>query len=383
MKRVIPFGKPMIGTEEKEAVLRVLDGPVLTQGPLVSEFEERFAAHTGAPHAVAASSCASALHLALLGLGIGAGDEVIVPAQSHVAPANAVELCGARPVFVDSEAMTGNVDLDRVEDAITERTRAITVMHYLGMPVDMRRVSDLAVRHGLSVVEDCALALGTRFDGLHAGLAGDAGCFSFYPVKHITTGEGGMLVTKHRELAVRAASARAFGIEREGATGRRSSPVYDVGSLGFNYRLTELAAALGLQQLAKLPGLSLRRRENYATLSEALRPDRRVALLRSSHDEYESSYYCLAVVLRPPWSKARSAVLEGLRLRGVEASIYYPRPVPLMRYYQLKYGMDENVYRVASELSRDSLALPVGPHLDASDMEYVAEALGASLDEVG
>src|SRR5262245_3997919 len=120
MKRMIPFGKPMIGAEEKEAVLRVLEGPVLTHGLLVKEFEERFSAYTGAPHTVATSSCASALHLAFLGLGIGAGDEVIVPAQSHVAPSNAVELCGARPVFVDSEEMTGNADLDRVEAAITK-----------------------------------------------------------------------------------------------------------------------------------------------------------------------------------------------------------------------------------------------------------------------
>ena len=157
--RKIPFGCPMIGIEEKEAVLQVLDGPLLTHGPLVKEFEERFAAYTGASYAVATSSCASALHLALSGLGVGVGDEVIVPAQSHVAPAHAVELCGAKPVFVDSEEATGNIDLDRLEDAITKQTRTITVVHYLGMPVDMRRVADVALRHRLSVVEDCA---GTR-----------------------------------------------------------------------------------------------------------------------------------------------------------------------------------------------------------------------------
>ena len=158
--------------------------------------------------------------------------------------------------------------------------------------------------------------------------------------------------------------------------------MYDVVSLGFNYRLNELAASLGLQQLAKLPGWIRRRRENYAALSAALSRDDRLALLRSSHDEYESGYYCLSAVLRPPWSEIRTAAMKGLSRLGVEASIYYPRPIPLMSYYRDKYGGRPEDFRVATKLSRNSIALPVGPHLDVSDMAYIADAIAASLNQV-
>jgi len=179
----------MIGEEERRAVAEVLSGPILVHGPRATEFETAFAAYTEAPHAVSVSSCTAALHLSYFYLGIGAGDEVIVPAQTHTATAHAVELCGATPVFVDSEPETGNIDTEQVEQKITGRTKAISVVHYLGMPVNMARISDTAGRRGLFVVEDCALAIGTYFKGIHAGLHGDVGCFSFYPVKHMTTAE--------------------------------------------------------------------------------------------------------------------------------------------------------------------------------------------------
>ena len=212
--RTIPFGRPMISDAEQAAVAEVLSGPQLTHGPRVEKFEADFAQFTGAPHAVAVNSCTAALHLAYLHIGLGPGDEVIVPAQTHVAAAQAVELCGASCVFVDAEAETGNIDLDQVDERITPRTRALSVVHFLGMPVDMERVREIASRQDLLVVEDCALALGATFDEVHVGLHGDVGVFSFYPVKHITTGEGGMLITTVDDLAEAAARQRAFGIDR-------------------------------------------------------------------------------------------------------------------------------------------------------------------------
>ncbi|RPH52969.1 DegT/DnrJ/EryC1/StrS family aminotransferase, partial [bacterium] len=267
---MIHFGRPIIGEEEKAAVLAVLGGPILTHGPLVKQFEAAFAESTGAEHAVALASCTAALHLAYFYLGLGPGDEVIVPSETHVATAHAVELCGARPVFVDSEEKTGNLDLDRVEAAITPRTRALSIVHYLGMPVEMDRVQEIARRHELFVVEDAALALGTRYKGIHAGLWGDVGCFSFYPVKHITTAEGGMLTTRRPEIAARISMVRAFGIDRNVPSERKVPGMYDVEALGFNYRMNELGAALGIEQMKRLPELLRRRRENYETLSRAL-----------------------------------------------------------------------------------------------------------------
>ena len=197
------------------------------------------------------------MHLVWFTLGLGAGDEVIVPAQTHVATAHAVELTGAKAVFVDAEADTGNIDIAAIESAITTNTKAIVVVHFLGMPVDMIPVVALARKHKLFVMEDCALAIGARFDGIHAGVHGDVGVFSFYPVKHMTTAEGGMIITRDADLAARLRLRKAFGVDR--AHGERKIPgAYDVVTLGFNYRMNEIQAAIGSAQLKKMDGFSPR-----------------------------------------------------------------------------------------------------------------------------
>lgn len=231
--RTVKFGKPIIGQEEMDAVMEVLSGDILVHGPKAHEFEEHFAAFTGANHAISVSSCTAALHLSYFVLGIGKGDEVIVPAQSHVATAHAVELTGAKPVFVDAEPSTGNIDIDRIEANITPATKAISLVHFLGMPVDMDRIMKIATSRNLRVVEDCALAIGTYFKGKHAGLFGDTGCFSFYPVKHFTTAEGGMILTKTPEHAHKFGRQKAFGVDRT-VSERKVPGVYDVDMLGFN-----------------------------------------------------------------------------------------------------------------------------------------------------
>lgn len=380
--KTIQFGRPMIGEEEREAVHRVLLGSTLTHGPLVKQFEADFTAFTGAPHAVAVASCTAALHLAYFHLGLGPGDEVVVPAETHVATAHAVELCGARPVFVDVEPDTGNLDVAQIEAAVTERTRAISVVHYLGLPVDMAPVLAVARRHGLFVVEDCALALGTRRGGEHAGLAGDVGCFSFYPVKHMTTAEGGMLVTRSAEIAESVGKARAFGIDRNVPAERKVPGMYDVEGLGFNYRMNELGAALGVVQLGRLPEFLRRRRENYEALRAGLDEVEEVQQLRAPVAGEESSYYCHAILLRESLAGRRIALMQALKARGVETSIYYPRPVPHMTYYRNKYGYTDGSFPVAARLSGHSIALPVGPHLDPDDMVQIVAVLKDALREV-
>lgn len=377
----IPFAAPLIGREEREAVLRVLEGPTLTHGPRVKEFEAAFAQFTGAPHAIATASCTASLHLAYLALGVGPGDEVIVPAQTHVATAHAVELCGASPIFVDSEPRTGNIDLDQIESRITSRTRAVSPVHYLGMPVDMDRLMGIARKRDLSVIEDCALAIGTYLNGTHAGLLGDAGCFSFYPAKHITTAEGGMLITRDAKLAAAAANRRAFGIDKNVVSERHVPGVYDVTALGLNYRLNEIGAAMGLAQMQRLPGILRKRRENYEALASALRGIPEIELLESTRDRYQSSYYCLVAVLRPPLGGRRLEIVEALKQRGVETSVYYPRPVPSLTYYREKYGHREADYPVAARLSAASIALPVGPHVEMEDVRMITETLKAVIRE--
>lgn len=380
--RRIPFAAPFIGPEEKQAVLQVLEGTTLTHGPRVKEFEAAFAQFTGAPYAVATASCTASLHLACLAMGIGPGDEVIVPAQTHVATAHAVELCGAKPVFVDSERATGNLDIEHVEARITERTKAIFPVHYLGLSVDMNRITSLARKHGLRVVEDCAMALGTRFDNTHAGLHGDAGCFSFYPAKHITTAEGGMFITRDPEIASAAAMQRAFGIDRNVVSERHLPGAYDVVRLGLNYRMNEIGAALGLAQLARLPGFLVRRRENLRKLTVALQAVEELKVIQAGSDLSGSSCYCLVAILRPPLNRRRALFVEKLKYQGVETSVYYPHPVPLLSYYQRKYGGSERDFPIASRISAESVALPVGPQVSAEDIGYLVAAIKQTILEV-
>ncbi len=380
--RNIPFGCPLMEKEEEKAVLSVLESHILTHGPRVKDFESAFSKFTKAEYCIATSSCTSALHLAYFYLGIGEGDEVIVPAQSHVATAHAVELCHAKPVFIDAENRTGNIDLKLIEESISNKTKAISVVHYLGMPVDMERVDKIAKKHGLFVVEDCALAIGTYFKGRHAGLFGDVGCFSFYPVKHITTAEGGMLTTGKKEIAEAVSMQRAFGIDRNIVSERKIPGMYDVQSLGFNYRMNEISAALGLEQMKRISGFLRKRRENYKRLSKGLSEIKGVTLFESSKGHFQSSYYCLAMLLEPPHNKKRFEIMSLLKEKGIGTSIYYPRPIPHMTYYARKYGYGEETFPIASRISTESISLPVGPHITPENVDYMILAVEEAIKEV-
>ena len=379
--RTIPFGRPLIGEEEKKAVMEVLSGPILVHGPMSKAFEYDFAAFTGTPEAVSVSSCTAALHLAYFDLGIGPGDEVIVPAQTHNATAHAVEYTGAKPVFVDAEMRTGNIDIDQIEGYITPNTRAISVVHFLGMPVEMDRIVEIANKHDLFVLEDCALAIGSSYKGVHVGLHGDAGCFSFYPIKHMTTAEGGMLITKHKDLAKRVTRKRAFGVDR--THGDRKIPgVYDVNMLGYNYRMNEIQAAIGIEQLKRMDGFLEKREMNYQALEMGLREIDKISLFESTNDDFKSSYYCLSAVLSPELREKRFEIVQYLKEKGVGTSVYYPRPVPHLSYYRDKYGYGEDSYPNAAAISYGSVALPVGPHLETEDMEYIINTIKQAVVEV-
>ncbi|MBX7207075.1 MAG: DegT/DnrJ/EryC1/StrS family aminotransferase [Verrucomicrobiaceae bacterium] len=372
--RVIPFARPVIGDAEKNVALEVLNGHVLVHGPRIHDFEHAFADWTNAPGAVALSSCTAGLHLAYFGRGLGAGDEVIVPAMTHVATAHAVELVGATPVFVDAEAATGNIDIDQIEAAITPRTKALSVVHYLGMPVDMDRINAIAQKHGLFVVEDCALAIGSFFKGVHAGLHGDIGLFSFYPVKHMTTLEGGMAISKHADVLTRMTRERAFGVDRTHRE-RAIAGQYDVTCLGFNYRMNELQAAVGIEQVKRLDSFLTARKANYDTIAAGLRDVPGIALLQSTHGDFVSSYYCQSIVLEGALAAKRFEFVEALNKAGIGTSIYYPRPVPEFGYYRQKYGCSDGRFPGAARIAHQSIALPVGPHLQPGDAEYIAAAV--------
>lgn len=378
--REIPFGRPAITDEDRQRVADVLNGHILTHGPECQAFEAEFADFMGGGYAVSTNSGMTALHLAYFYFEIGPGDEVLVPAQTHIATVHAVELTGATPVFVDCDPTTGNMDLSQLEALITPRTRAVSVVHFNGIPVAMDQLTHIAQQHDLRIVEDCALAVGARYQNKHVGLWGDVGCYSFYPVKHLTTGEGGMYVTQHEHIAVQSAKLRAHGVDRK--HDERSLPGnYDVPYLGPNYRMSELQAALGRGQIQRLAANIETRRQNFNRLRDGLLSafEGDIVVLDAQSPNSESSFYCLSVVLKDEWRSLRDDLIRSLREQGVGTSIYYPRPVPEMSYYANKYKLPAGQYPNAARISYGSVALPVAPHVDTADIDYIIERFSYSL----
>ena len=378
-EETIPFGRPMLDDAEIEAVVAVLRGPQLVHGPVTKAFEEAFAERAGAAHAISLSSCTAGLHLSLFAAGIGPGDKVAVPAITHVATAHAVEFCGATPVFVDVDPESGNIDPDGLAAAAEEHDlSAIMVVHFLGLPVDMDRISPIAEKAGAFIVEDCAIAIDATYGGRKVGTLGRTGCFSFYPVKHMTTIEGGMVTTNDDALAASIRQRKAFGYDK--ALGERAKPgIYDVTVLGYNYRMNEVEAAVGLTQLGKLDAFQSARAANFAALKGALDKVEGVTVFEAVRGKAVSTHYCLNAMLPRDGSIKRDAVVSFLRANGIGTSVHYPGAVPLMTYYKEKYGFRPGQFPVAEWLADATISLPVGPHLEKDHPARIAAAVEAAV----
>jgi dTDP-4-amino-4,6-dideoxygalactose transaminase len=376
----VPLADVTLRPEEIEAVTRVLQSGWLSMGPKTQEFEARFAQFLGVKHALAVANGTAALHLACEVVGLGPGDEVLCPALTFVASANAILYTGARPVFVD---VTGSHDLNlSPEDAaakVTARTRAIMVVHYAGYPVDLDAIIDLARRRGLSIIEDCAHAPGAVYHSAQgprsAGTLGDVGCFSFFANKNMTTGEGGMVVTNNDELAGKIKTSRSHGMTTLTWDRHRGhSFSYDVVGRGYNYRLDEMRAALGLVQLERLEAGNARRRE----LTQAYRAkladlDRLEVPFRDAPDG--SSHHLFPILLKDP--AGRADFMAALSRQGIQTSIHYP-PVHLFSYYQ---GLWEEGHQhrlpLTEEIASRLVTLPLYPSLTMAQLDTVAAAVYA------
>ena len=370
----IPFGKPILDKEEFNAVQEVLESTTLVHGPKSLEFESLFADFTNAEVAVSVSSCTAGMHLIYFSLGIGIGDEVIVPSQTHVATAHAVELTGAKPIFIDAYSSDGNINCELIEPKINENTKAIAVVHYLGVPVNMKKIMEISKKYNLFVLEDCALSIGSITEGVHTGLIGDAGVFSFYPVKHMTSGEGGMIIFKNKNFYEKIKLKKAFGVTKTHS--ERSLPgLYNVTELGFNYRMSEIHAAIGIAQVKKLPLFIESREENYKTLYDLLSTVKEINLIPEPSNGSYSSRYCLSIILNDFCKIERSEIIEKLNNFGIGTSIYYPHPVPRLEYYNKKYSYNKSNFINAEKFSDQGICLPVGPHLDKSDMKFISEKI--------
>jgi perosamine synthetase len=348
---MIRLSPPFVGEEEKLAVLAVLESGMLISGPVVRQLEAAFAEKvSGTEHAVAVANGTAALHLALLAHGIGPGDEVITTAFSFQATANMVLAVGARPVFVDVDE-NGNIDVSQVEAAITPRTKALLPVHLYGRLCEVEAFAAIAERHGLVVIEDAAQAHAARRKGRAAGAFG-TGCFSFYATKNMMSGEGGMITTSDASLAERLRRLRARG----------EAARYQSIELGFNYRLTDFAAAIALAQLERLEGFNAVRRRNAAHLSSGLRG----VGTPGEPDEPESHVWHQYTVRVP---QGRDHLQAYLREQGIESAVYYPTPIPAQPLY-LGLGYDGE-YPMAARLAAEVLSLPVHPGLSEADLDRI------------
>lgn len=355
---MISIAKPLIGEEEKQAVLEVLDSGMLAQGPRVKAFEEAFAAMCGVRYAVATSSGTTALHVALLAHNIGPDDEVITSPFTFIASANSVLFTGAKPVFVDIDPATFNIDPALIEAAITPRTKAILPVHLFGLVADMDAIQAIADRHNLCVIEDACQAHGAALHNKRAGSFG-TGTFSLYPTKNITSAEGGMITTDDAAIAENCRVIRQHGMRRR----------YYHDELGFNFRMTDVHAAIGLAQLQKLERFNAARIANAKYLSANLRG----VAVPYVPDGYTHVFHQYTIRIA---GGRRDALIEHLKAQEVGSGVYYPVPIHKQTYYtqDLGYAM---TLPAAEKAAEEVLSLPVHPALSQADLETIVRAVNA------
>jgi perosamine synthetase len=375
---MIPYGKQLIEDDDVAEVVRVLRSDFLTTGPEIEAFEVELAAACGAGHAVVVANGTAALHCAYAAAGIGAGDEVITTPLTFSATANMVLALGAKPIFADIEAQTLCLDPKKAEAAITERTRAMAPVDFAGQPAALDAFMELAQRHDLTIIEDASHSIGGRLDGRPVGTLAHLTTFSFHPVKTITCGEGGAILTDDAMLAERARDFRNHGMIRAGERlGRHDGPwYYEIQSLGFNYRLTAIQCALGRSQLRKLERFSARRKQIVAIYRDAFANDRRLRLL-ADRPGAEPTWHLFPVRVKSV--ATRAAFFAGLQRRGIGAQVHYVAVNDMPLYRSLGYVPDQTP--LAFDASGTLVSLPLFPAMSNEDVTRVVQAVREALDE--
>jgi len=363
MNRMIPIAKPVLGKEELAAVKEVFESGILVQGEKTRLFETEFAKYIGVKHAIAVSNGTTALDVSLKSLGISYGDKILTPAFSFVASSNCALYQGATPVFADIEPKTFNIDPLDVERKITSNTKAIVCAHLFGQPAAMDELVEAAEKRGIVLVEDAAQSHGAEYKGKKVGSIGKVGCFSFYATKNMTTGEGGMITTNDGELA-----EKIRLLINHGQTER-----YRHVSLGYNYRITEICAAIGRVQLRKLEGFNRKRRENAKVLTAGVR---KIRGLTPPHvaKEVKHVFYQYAIRVENEFPLGRDRLAEHLRKAGVGAAVHYPTPIYKQPLYQ-KLGYKETVCPNTEDVCAHILSLPVHPAVTKKELAYIIRVL--------
>ena len=371
---LLPFARVVIDEQAEQAAVSVLRSGWISQGPVTQCFESRMAAYVGAPHAIAVSSCTAGLHLLLRAAGVGAGDEVIVPAMTFPATANAVLHAGARPVIADVEASSLSLDAASVAERITARTRAILAVHFAGMPCDMAALGDLARSRGIVILEDAAHAMGASLGGKRAGCLGDGAAFSFYATKNLTTGDGGMVTTHDEEWAARMRIERLHGIDVDAS--QRSGSTYthwEAVALGFKYNMTDIEAALGLAQLDHIDAMLECRRQLDRRYRDALASCDALELLAEREGAIGSAHLFVVRIVPGALRIDRDQMLRALLAENIAIGVHF-RALPAHRFFR-EQGMTAADAPVAMEASERVFSLPLDGALTEHEQDDVIAAL--------
>lgn len=362
--KMIPIAKPFIGKEEKEAVVAVLNSGIIAQGPKVEEFEKQFAEFCGLKNAIALNSGTAALHTALHVMGIGKGDEVITTPFTFIATANTILMQGAKPVFADIKLDTFNVDPEQIQEKITEKTKAIITVDIYGQLCDYDKINKIAKENNLLVVEDACQAVNASYNGKKAGCFGDIGCFSFYATKNMTCGEGGAFTTDNKEYADKAKLFRQHGMSKLGA--------YDYSDIGYNYRMTDINAAILLGQLKRIEEITEKRIKNAEYFNENLKDlgGIQIPFVKKGFRHVFHQY----TIKVDGFKLSRDKLMERLREKGIDCRVYYPKPLHLCKNFR-KLGYKEGDFPVTEEVNKQILSLPVYPSLSRDELDLIVNAI--------
>ena len=353
---MIHIAKPIIGKEEKKAVSDVIDSGIIAYGPKTQEFEKQFSKYVNSKYAIATTSGTTALHLALLSIGIREGDEVIVPSFSFIATANTVLFCNAKPVFCDVNPKTFNIEVDEIRKLITKKTKAIMPVHLYGQPSDMKTILQIGREIGIQIIGDAAQAHGAMYEGKMIGSISDLECFSFYPTKNMTTGEGGMITTNNRDIYNKLLSIRNHGREK-------TKWGYNHGRIGYNYRMTDIAAAIGCEQLKKLDNFNEKRIENARFFNKNLKGvEIPFVIKKAKHVYHQYTIKC----------KNRNKLIKEFKKKEIGYGIYYPKP--LHHYSHLKPYGHKNL-KVSEKLVKEVISIPVNPAVKKEELIKIKDTI--------
>ncbi|MBL7046010.1 MAG: DegT/DnrJ/EryC1/StrS family aminotransferase [Parcubacteria group bacterium] len=363
----VEYFRHNVEEEDIENVVSVLRGLFLTTGGVAKEFENKFSEYLGIPYVVGVTSCTAALHLSLIAAGVESGDEVITTPMSFIATANAIEYVGARPVFVDVNIETGNIDENKIEEAITPRTKAIIPVHLYGQLCDMKKIKDIADKYSLKIIEDAAHAVESGRSGYRTGELANFSCFSFYAIKNITSGEGGAIAVHDEKIAEKLKKLRLHGMSKDAAERyEKKYKHYDMDVLGWKYNMTNIQAAMLLSQLDRLDG-NLERREiisrRYEEVFSGISDIDMIKVL----PDVKSARNTITILVD---KDIRDKVMHELQDRGIGVAVNF-RPIHLMKYYRDKYGYKEGMFPNAESIGARTITLPLYPKLKDEEQEYI------------